>query len=96
METNIIELKFEKADTRIGGFPHGEAIFENQVKDKIDYSKKNVIIFPDQIIKVASSFTQGFFSELVKEIGYEGIDQKIELRASSEKLISDIKADLLG
>lgn len=96
MNENIITLSFGKSETRIGGFPHGKEVFDKQVKDKIDYMGKNVIIFPDQIIKVASSFTQGFFSDIVSKIGYEGIEKKIDIRASSEKLVEDIKADLFS
>ena len=96
MKEKIIELKFDKSDTRIGGFPHGVDVYEQQVKDLIDYSMINIIVFPEQIIRVASSFTQGFFSELVSRIGYEGIDEKIVIKASSEKLVKDIKADLFN
>ena len=94
MEENVIKLSFKKMDTRIGGFPLGEATFNEQVKNYIDYNKKNIIVFPDQIIKVASSFTQGFFSQIVKDIGYEGIDKLIIIKASSNELEEDIKADL--
>lgn len=96
MSEVTINLVFDKSDSRIGGFPHGVRVYEQQVKPFLDYSQTNVIVFPEQIIKVASSFTQGFFSEIVKKIGYEGIDKTIVIKGSSDKLVEDIKADLMS
>lgn len=96
MGENRIELHFDKSDSRIGGFPHGQEVYNEQVKNRIDFSRKNIIVFPKEIVKVASSFTQGFFLEIVKQIGYEGIDNIIEIEAANEKLVEDIKADLIN
>ena len=35
------------------------------------------LLLPDQIDRAASSFVQGFFDEIVKEIGIEGIKSQI-------------------
>ena len=94
MENNVIELAFDKATTRIGGYPLGEDIYKKQVKDKIDFNKLNIIVFPQQIIKVASSFTQGFFKDIISEIGYEGIENCIKIQSNHDYLAEDIMADI--
>ena len=91
---NVIELVFDKATTRIGGFPLGEEIYRQQVKDRIDFHNKNIIVFPKQIIKVASSFTQGFFKEIIDKIGYEGVEKLISIQSTTEGLAADMMADL--
>ena len=40
--TNRIELKFDKATTKLAGNPYGRSVFHDQLRDKIDYSKKNI------------------------------------------------------
>lgn len=91
---NKIELKFNKADTRLAGFPYGRKIFDEQVENKINYNDKITIIFPDQIEKIASSFVQGFFAEIVKNIGYSGIERQVEISARTPELISNIKKNI--
>ncbi|MGR5537057.1 hypothetical protein, partial [Vibrio mediterranei] len=61
--------------------------YQKQVKEKYtNYSEKLVIVFPDNIEKVASSFVQGFFEDLVNEIGYEGIEKNVTIKAKNDKL----------
>lgn len=87
-----IELKFDKTATGLAGNPFGRKVYEEQVKSKYkDYSEKLMIKFPDNIDKVASSFVQGFFSDLVEEIGYEGIEKNIIIEASNPELSKAIK-----
>lgn len=88
------ELEFNKAETSLAGFPYGRAIYEHQVKDKINLSEKTEIVFPAQIERVASSFVQGFFADLVEKIGYIGIEKNITIRASSEKLAKTIRDNI--
>lgn len=95
MMTNRIELKFDKATTKLAGNPYGRSVFDDQLRDKIDYSKKNIIIFPNNIERVASSFTQGMFSEIIKEIGYDKLNQIIKIEAGSGELEKRIYEDLV-
>lgn len=92
---NTIVLHFDKADTRIAGNPYGKEVFRTQVKDKIDYNDKNVIIFPDEVKRVASSFTQGFFSEIINSVGYSKFLELVDVQAGSEALKNQIMEDLL-
>jgi len=93
-----IRLVFEKSQTRLAGFPFGETVYKEQVKNEIletgDRKECYKIIFPIQIEKVASSFIQGFFSELINSIGYEEIEKKFIIETSSEKLTNRIKENI--
>ena len=91
-----INLEFDKATTRLAGNPYGKTEFEKQAKDLIDYNDINVIIFPKQIEKIASSFTQGFFSTIVEKVGYAGFDNVIEIEAKDKKLADTIHSDLFA
>lgn len=88
--SNSVNLVFNKTITKLAGFPYGENVFENQVKDKIDLRQPCEIIFPSNIEKVASSFVQGFFSEIVKSIGLQGVEDNINLKTSSKELTENI------
>lgn len=85
-----IYLIFSKSETRLAGFPYGEAIYKNQVEKNFTLGDEITIVFPKQIEKIASSFVQGFFAVLVTEIGYKGIEEKIIIESGSEKLTSSI------
>lgn len=89
-----INLTFEKATTRLAGNPYGKAEFEKQVKNLINYQGVNTVVFPVQIEKVASSFTQGFFAEVIEKVGYAGFDNVIKIVAKDEKLADAIHSDL--
>ena len=89
-----VELVFNKAETRLAGFPYGRDVYMKQVNGKVDLSGQIGIVFPKQIEKVASSFVQGFFSELVSKIGYIGIDQKVTIVSSSSRLSDTIRKNI--
>ena len=77
---NEIYLRFDKMIVGLAGYDYGKTVYEEQVSNKIDFSKKIIIVFPDQIQRIASSFIQGFFDEIVKRIGIAGIEKQIEIK----------------
>lgn len=93
-----VELIFEKSQTRLAGFPYGETTYKDQLKAIVDEDANSdeqiKIVFPNQIEKVASSFVQGFFSELINTIGYEKIEEKFLIESSSEKLTAKIRENI--
>jgi len=89
-----ILLKFDKATTRLAGNPYGRKEFELQVKDKINYDAMNIIVFPEQIEKIASSFVQGFFAEIIEKVGYAKFDNIIKIEAKDINLAKTIHNDL--
>lgn len=83
---NKINLVFDKQLTRLAGNPFGAEIYDNQVKDKIDWSTKNEIIFPNQIDRIAISFIQGFTKEILKRVEKNEVEKLFIFKASSPEL----------
>lgn len=94
----VVKLIFDKSQTRLAGFPYGETTYREQVKpiyDKISDENEQVkLVFPNQIEKVASSFVQGLFSELINSIGYEKIEERFIIESSNEKLTARIQENI--
>ncbi|RHS23354.1 DUF4325 domain-containing protein [Clostridium sp. AF12-19] len=90
-----IELVLDKTVTRLAGYELGKKIFNEQVKEKINYNEKTIIVFPNNITKLASSFIQGFFGEMVEKIGIAGIEKQIIIESSNEDLRDSIIKNLL-
>ncbi|MGN0618468.1 MAG: hypothetical protein ACI4J7_05555 [Ruminiclostridium sp.] len=65
------KIKLDLNDDIIGlaGYEYGQQIYQLQVKDKIDINKKFYIEIPPNIQFAASSFVQGFFSQIIDQIG---------------------------
>lgn len=95
MERNSIYLEFDKSISVLAGNGYGYEEYKNQIKNKFDISKINVIIFPNNIEKVAISFIQGMFRDILSKINKEEIEKYIEIKSSSkeltEKIINNIK-----
>ena len=90
MENNIIELKFDKTISGLAGNDYGYEEYKKQIKDKFNYDKKNIIIFPEQIKKVAISFVQGMFNDILKEIDKNEIEEYVIIKSSSDQLTKRI------
>lgn len=93
MDKQII-LSFDKATSRLAGNPYGKAVYKEQLADNLDFNKMNIVIFPDSIERVASSFTQGMFEEIVQKLGYDGIENHIKIKAKNSELEKSIYEDL--
>lgn len=89
-----INLNFPKSETRLAGFPYGEEVYKTQAQNNISFEEQITIVFPDQIEKVASSFVQGFFANLVMNIGYKGIERNIIIKTKSEALTTSIRKNI--
>lgn len=95
MKNNFITLEFEKTVSRLVGYDYGKNIYFNQAKKKIDLSKKNTIIFPNNIVKIGSSFVQGFFSEIIKKMGLREIKENIKIEAANNEIKEKIFNNLI-
>lgn len=92
---NEIYLRFDKMIVGLAGYDYGKTVYEEQVSNKIDFSKKIIIVFPDQIQRIASSFIQGFFDEIVKRIGIAGIEKQIEIKSKKKDMKQIILNNIL-
>lgn len=93
METIRIHLSFDKTMYGLAGYKYGVEVFNEQVAPQLDYSKQIELIFPSNIEMIASSFIQGLFSEIVKKIGYQGVQEKFDFKGGKE--LGDIKSQIL-
>lgn len=86
-----IELVFEDTTVAsLAGYNYGLSVYEEQVKPKVNYdADKIVIVFPECKKAIASSFVEGFFDQMIKNIGLIGIREKVEI-VSDHKKIKDI------
>lgn len=92
MMENNINLVFRKTVTNLAGNRLGNEVFCDQVKDKIDEDKLNIVVFPMVIEDIASSFIEGFYKYLAEKHGKDRALDIMQLRAEhpdSEKKISD-------
>lgn len=80
---NKIELVLDKQLTKLVGNTFGREVYDAQVKGKIDLSKRVCIVLPSAINRVASSFVQGFFDDIVRQIGVGGVEEKFDFEAAS-------------
>ena len=87
---NIIELEFDKTISALAGNDYGYGHYKKQIENKFDYNKRNIIIFPEQVKKVAISFVQGMFRDILKKIGKSEIERYVTIKSSSEKLTEKI------
>lgn len=82
----IINLEFEKSQTKLAGNPFGRQVYSEQVKNKINYNDEVTFIFPERIDGIATSFIQGFFADMVKNIGITGIKNMVTIQSSIPNL----------
>lgn len=85
---NKIELVFDKKLSNLAGYDFGVKIYEEQVKGKLDLEEQFELVFPTQIRMIASSFVQGFFADIVRQIGLKATEENLSV--SNKKLQDSI------
>lgn len=94
LKENEIPLRFPKTLSRISGNDYGFSVYEKQIKDKIDESKLNVIIFPETIQGISISFVQGLMSEEIKKLGREKIFSTFKFKSVYSELEKSIEESI--
>ncbi len=84
----ILNLKMDISN--LAGYEFGIEIYDKQVKGRLDLSRDFEIIFPDHIIGIASSFVQGFFSEIVGQIGLLQTEKHAKVKTANSALSQSI------
>lgn len=92
---NIVKLELPKDTTNLAGFDYGNTIYEKQVKNKINIEKEYTIEFPDHINMIASSFVQGFFSEIVESIGLLATEERTNIKSVHDNIVKNTLKKLL-
>ena len=86
----IIELKFDNTISGLAGNDYGYEEYKKQIMGKFNFENINTIIFPSQIQKVAISFIQGMFRDILEKIDKNQIDKYIIIKSSSDQLTKKI------
>lgn len=81
---NRVILTFEKTLTNLAGYDYGKSIYYDQVKGKIRMDEEVEIVFPPQIRGVASSFVQGFFEDIVDNVGLIETEKKVHIISEND------------
>ena len=87
---NRIKLVFDKSLSNLAGYEFGIKIYNEQVKGKINLEVPFVFEFPEQIKVVASSFVQGFFADIVNQIGLLATEERTKIESVNSRLSSSL------
>ena len=88
----IFDLKFDWEERTLTTFEYGEKVYNEQVKNIINLDNNPIVfVFPKNILKVSSSFVQGFFKDVIDKIGYVGFEERIIISSGSEILSKTIR-----
>lgn len=91
MSANMIEIKVEKSLSNLAGNRFGRQVFSEQIKDKLDENKTNIIVIPSRIDDIASSFVQGIYSEISENYGKKKAHLLMVLKSSNEEVMQKIE-----
>ena len=91
MENRIV-LTITNSISRLAGNTLGREIFINQVKDKIDYSKINIIVMHETIEDIAISFVQGFTQEIFNKIHKDEFSNYFKIQGNQKVVDKFMKA----
>lgn len=95
MNNNTFNLVFNKTVTHLAGFLYGSEVYKEQVEKNIDFNNTIVIIFPKEIVRVASSFTQGFFQKIIEKTGYKDFSNKVKIQSENQEVVKSIYDNLI-
>lgn len=80
---NVIRLEFDKVTTNLAGNRYGNEIFEKQIEKNLDYSKLNIVMFPNAIEDIATSFIEGIYKIIGEKYGKTKALEIMVLRADN-------------
>ena len=76
-----IKLTFDKYITNLSGNIFGKNTFTEQADGKFTMGENVCFVFPANIEEIASSFIQGFFAGMVKNLGINKTEEVVEIKA---------------
>lgn len=84
--SKTIVLHFDNTLVALAGNPFGQKTFNEQVLMHVNEYDVLFVEFPPQIIKIASSFVQGFMNYWMDKYGMQEVLEKVKIKTGSEKL----------
>lgn len=83
---NEIVLDLPKTFTGLAGNKYGRKIYDEQVSAHVGDFNNIVIVFPDNITEIATSFLQGFFKIPIEKIGVKGVYENFKYKSNIQDL----------
>lgn len=83
---NKVTLNIDKDIVSLAGYDFGKSIYCSQVKENININENFSIEIPSNVKFVASSFVQGFFSDIINEIGLLAAEERIHIISENTQL----------
>lgn len=87
---NYIHLVFDESITVLLGNDFGVKTYIEQIKNKLDFEQKNMIIFDDKIRIIAISFVKGVFSELLEKYDINEMKKIIDIKCQNKNLEKEV------
>ena len=90
----IIELKFDKMVVDLTGNKFGRNIYNNQIEPYIDVEQRMIVIIPECINDVGSSFIQGIYYAISERYGKSKALEILQLKSSKTEIMEKIRKSL--
>lgn len=91
MSANMIEIKVDKSLSNLAGNRFGRQVFSEQIKEKLDENKTNIVVIPTGIDDIASSFVQGIYSEISEKYGKKKAHLLMVLESTNVEVMQKIE-----
>ena len=92
---NSVALKFPGNIRALGGFLQGRQNYDDQVRNKIDFTTPYTIEIPDQIEWVTASYVQGFMEHIVSHLGCSKALDLLTVKCSNTSIVHSFKTKLV-
>lgn len=91
LSENMIELKFDKTLSNLAGNRFGRKTFQDQIKKCLKMDCVNIVVIPNVIEDVASSFIQGIYSEMSEKYGRDQATKLMILKSDNNDVMKKIE-----
>ena len=95
LSSNSVTLKFPENIRALGSFMQGRQDYDDQVRNKIDFTAPYIIEIPDQIEWVSASYVQGFMEHIVSHLGYSKALDLMTVKCSNKNIKHSFKTKLV-
>lgn len=87
---NTIILDVGRTLSCLAGYPVGEKIYKEQVRDRFNFDEEIAIVIPNHIEDIAISFIQGFCADMVERMGVKGTKDYVRFEHPDSVLVEEI------
>lgn len=92
---NTFYLYVDKDIQALAGYRLGEEMYRDQIEDRVDFTEDIEITIPSQILKISSSWVQGFFNGFIDALGYEVFSEHVHVHCDNPDVVKTIYRNLI-